>query len=99
MGDNKSIAVEAIGTFRLLLKTGFYLDLEEKLMLPLFRQNLVSIFVLDKSSYSCSFGNNKFSFFQNSNLIGTGSLYIICWIQSLHIMKFCILVLAVQNEN
>ena len=35
---------------------------------------MVSISVLDKFGYSCSFGNNKFSFFQNSNLVGTGSL-------------------------
>ena len=35
---------------------------------------MVSIYVLDKFGYSCSFGNNKFSLFQNSNLVGTGSL-------------------------
>ena len=29
---------------------------------------------LGKFGYSCSFGNNKFSLFQNSNLVGTGSL-------------------------
>ena len=30
--------------------------------------------ILDKFGYTCSFGNNKFSLFQNSNLVGTGSL-------------------------
>ena len=35
---------------------------------------MVSIYVLDKFGYSCSFGNNKFSLFQNSNLVGTGAL-------------------------
>ena len=35
---------------------------------------MVSIFVLDIFGYTCSFGNNKFSLFQNSNLVGTGSL-------------------------
>ena len=39
-----------------------------------FRRNLVSISILDKFGYTCSFGNNKFSLFQNSNLVGTGSL-------------------------
>ena len=35
---------------------------------------MVSISVLDKFSYSCSFGNNKFSLFHNSNLVVTSSL-------------------------
>ena len=35
---------------------------------------MVSISILDKFGYTCSFGNNKFSLFQNSNLVGTGSL-------------------------
>ena len=76
VGDGKSVAVVAIGTFRLLLKTGLYLDLEETFVVPSFRRNLISISVLDKFGYSCSFGNNKFSFFQNSSLIGTGSLSV-----------------------
>ena len=43
-------------------------------VVPSFRRNLVSISILDKYGYSCSFGNNKFSLFQNSNLVSTGSL-------------------------
>ena len=74
VGDGKTFAVEAIGTFRLLLKTGLYLELEETYVVPSFRRNLVSISTLDKLGYSCSFGNNKFSLFLNSNLISTGSL-------------------------
>ena len=74
MGDGKAIQVEAIGNFRLLLKTGCYLDLNETFVVPSFRRNLVSISSLDKFGISCSFGNNKVSLFQNSKLIGTGSL-------------------------
>ena len=74
MGDGKSIKVEVIGTFRLLLKTGFYLDLNETFIVPSFRQNLISISTLDKFSYSCSFGNNKFSLFHYSNMVGIVSL-------------------------
>ena len=74
MGDGKSVIVEAIGIFRLLLETGFYLDLKETHVVPSFRRNLVSISILDKSGYSCSFRNNKFSLFLNSNIVGTGSL-------------------------
>ena len=68
--------VEAIGTFRLLLKTGVYLDLKKTYIVPSFRRNLISIFVLDKSGYYCSFGNLKFRLSLNSNVIGTGSLFV-----------------------
>ena len=74
VGDGKKVEVEAIGTFRLLLKSGTYLDLNETYVVPSFRRNYVSISILDKFGYTCSFGNNKFSLFQNSNLVGTGSL-------------------------
>ena len=50
------------------------MDLNETFVVPSFRRNLVSISVLDKFGYFCSFGNNKFSLFQNSNLVGNGSL-------------------------
>ena len=50
------------------------MDLNETFVVPSFRQNLVFISVLDKFCYTCSFRNNKFSLFQNSNLVGTGSL-------------------------
>ena len=75
VGNDKSVEVKAIGTFRLLLKTDCYLDLNETYVVLSFRRNLVSISTLDKFGYYCSLGNNKFSCFQDSNLIGTGSLY------------------------
>ena len=74
MGDGKSVEVEAIGNFRLLLKTGIYLDLKETFIVPSFRGNLVSIFVLDKLGYTCSFENSKFCLCLNSNIVGAGSL-------------------------
>ena len=74
VGDGKKVKVEAIRTFRLLLKSGTYLDLNETYVVPSFRRNLVSISILDKFGYTCSFGNNKFILFQNSNLVGTSSL-------------------------
>ena len=36
--------------------------------------NLISISSLDKFGFSCSFGNNKVSLYQNSNMVGFGSL-------------------------
>ena len=50
VGDGKKVAVEPIGTFRLHLKTGFYLDLFETFVVPSFRRNMISISSLDKSS-------------------------------------------------
>ena len=35
--DGKSIEVEAIGTFNLLLKTSYYLDLKDTFVVPSFR--------------------------------------------------------------
>jgi len=60
VGDGKSVEVEAIGHFRLLLCTGFYLDLKDTFVVPSFRRNLVSVSYLDKLGYLCSFGNNVF---------------------------------------
>ena len=74
VGDGNRIEVEAIGTFRLLLKSGTYLELKETFIVPSFRRNLISVSILDKFGYSCSFGNNKFSLFCNSTLVGSGSL-------------------------
>lgn len=74
VGDGKTVEVEAIGKFILLLKTRFYLDLNETFIVPSFRRNLISISALDKSSYSCSFGNGKFSLFYDSKLSGSSSL-------------------------
>jgi len=51
VGDDKRVAVEAIGTFRLQLKIGFYLDLFETFVVLSFRQNLISISSLDKFGF------------------------------------------------
>ena len=76
VGDEKSIEVETIEHFRLLLGTGLYLDLKGTFIVPSFRQNLVSVSLLDKFGYHCSFGNNQLSLSLNSNVVGTGSLSI-----------------------
>ena len=68
--------VEAIRTFRLLLKTGIYLALKETYVVTSFIQNLISISILDKSGYYCSFENLKFNLSLNSNFIVTSSLSV-----------------------
>ena len=52
------------------------MDLKDTFIVPSFRQNLISVSVLDKFDYHCSFENNQFSLSLNSNIIGTGSLSI-----------------------
>lgn len=52
--DEKPVKVEAIDTFRLLLITDYYFDLKETYVVPLFRQNLIFISILDQFSNSCS---------------------------------------------
>ena len=74
MGNSQTSSVEAIGHFRLYLNTGKYLDLYETFVVPSLRRNLVSVSVLDKFGYSCSFGNNSFSLMLNSNVVGSGTL-------------------------
>ena len=74
MGDGKKVAMEAIGTFRLQLKNGFYLDLFVTFVVPSFRLNLISVSSLDKFGFSCSFINNKVSLYKNSNMVWSGSL-------------------------
>jgi hypothetical protein len=74
VGDGNKVAVEAIGTFRLLFKAGCYLDLFETFVAPFVRRNLISISILDKFGFSCSFGGNKVSLSNNANVIGYESL-------------------------
>ena len=74
VGDGQVVQVEAIGKFRLLLKTEFYLDLDETFIVSSFRQNLISISALDKSGYFCSFGNGKFSLLHDSKVVGSSFL-------------------------
>ncbi|RYE19068.1 MAG: hypothetical protein EOP45_13205, partial [Sphingobacteriaceae bacterium] len=76
VGDGKSVDVEAIGHFRLLLSTGYYLDLIDTFVVPSFRRNLVSVSYLDKLGYCCSFQDSVFSLSINSKVVGTGSLLI-----------------------
>ena len=76
VGDGKSVEVEVIGHFRLLLCIGFYLDLKDTFVVLSFRPNLISISYLDKYGYSCSFENNQVNLSLNSKVIRTSSLMV-----------------------
>ena len=66
--------MEPIGTFRLLLRTSYFLDLKDAYVVPSFKRNSVFVSVLDKFGCCCSFRNGNFHLFQNSNLVATSSL-------------------------
>ena len=86
VGNDKTVKVQASGKFRLLLKTGFYLDLNETFVVSSFRRNLISVSSLDKFGFSCSFRNRIFSLFHDSKLVGSGSLLLndnLCTIDSI----------------
>ena len=75
MGNREKVLVEAVETYRLILDTGFYLDLMDTFYVPSISRNLVSLSKLDIAGYSFKFGNACFSLYQRANLIGSGALY------------------------
>ena len=74
VGDGNEVPVEAIDIFRLFFETGPFIELTETYVVPSFKWNLISISILDKYGYSCSFGDKKFSLFLNSSLVATSFL-------------------------
>ena len=75
MGNRVKAPVEAIGTFRLFLDTGYHLDLFQTLYVPSISRNLVSLSRLDVDGYSFKFGNKSVSLFKNTSFIGSGILH------------------------
>jgi hypothetical protein len=73
-GDGNKTEGEAIGHFKILLNTEFYLDLYETFVVPSFRRNLIYICGLDKNVFSCKFENKNFSLFLESKLVGFGKI-------------------------
>jgi hypothetical protein len=64
--------VEAVGTFRLILKSGYVLDLDNVFFISHFSRNLISISKLDIIGYGFLFINSTFSIFTGENFIGGG---------------------------
>ena len=63
-----------VENFRLLLKTRFYLDLDETFIISSFKQNLIFFFFFVKFGFSCLFGNENFCLFHDIKLVGSSSL-------------------------
>jgi hypothetical protein len=65
--------VEAVGTFRLILRTDYILDLENVFFIPCFSRNLISVSKLDVIGFSFWFINSTFGIFKGENFIGGGT--------------------------
>ena len=66
--------VEAIGTWNLILNSGFILELEKTFYIPSFSRNLISVSRLAPFGYSFNFSDTSFSLFYKSNLVGNSTL-------------------------
>ena len=76
MGNREKVPMEAVKTYRLILDTGFYLDLMDTFFfVPSISRNLVSLSKLDVVGYFFKFENGCFSLYQRTYLIGFGTLY------------------------
>jgi len=74
MGNKVKVPVEAVGTYRLILYIGFYLDLMDTFYVPSIFRNLVSLSTLDVVGYFFKFGNGCFSLYKSTCLIGSSTL-------------------------
>ena len=74
MGDGSRVQVEFLGTVRLQLNTGDFLELFDVVYIPFIRRNLISVSILDRLGYSLLFRIERLSLYHDSRLTGNGSL-------------------------
>lgn len=74
MGNRMKAPIEGIGTYRLVLDTGYHLDLPQTLYVPSITRNLVSLPKLDVLGFVIRFGDRCFSLFKNNVIVGSGIL-------------------------
>ena len=75
LGNGTKVKIEVIVTLRLILDTGFIMDLVDTIYVPVFTRNLISVPKPDSYSYELKFGNNGISLFYNSCLVGSSTSY------------------------
>ncbi|KAK2990326.1 hypothetical protein RJ640_003598 [Escallonia rubra] len=74
VGNGEKAQVEAVGTLRLVLESGFNLDLVDTVYVPSMTRNLISVSRLDAYGYLFKFENTGFSLSLYSRVIGSGLL-------------------------
>ena len=74
MGNRMKAPVEGIGTYRLVLDTGYQLDLYDTLYVPSISRNLISLGKLDNCGFYVNFCSGSFTLYKDSILYGSGFL-------------------------
>ena len=74
LGNGTKVEIKAIDTLRLILDTGFIMDLVDTVYVLVFTRNLISVPRLDSYGYELKFGNKGVSLFYNSCFVGSGTL-------------------------
>ncbi|CAL8992371.1 unnamed protein product, partial [Prunus brigantina] len=74
VGNGKKVPVQAIGSVRLQLVSGFPLILKDVAFVPSMRRNLISVSRLTKELFSFVFSEVGFDLVFNKNSVGNGSL-------------------------
>lgn len=72
VGDGDEHNVEAVGTVRLLMKTGHCIELYDTLHVPRITRNLVSVPKLDIDGFDVAHGRGKVTISLNSQVVGCG---------------------------
>ena len=73
-GNKMSSAVEGVGTYRLVLHTGYVLNLDKTFYIPSFSKNLVSVSRLAPQGFDFQFKDVSFLIIKDSVPIGSGKL-------------------------
>ena len=74
-GNWKKASIEGIGTYRLILDSGYHLDLPQTLYVPSLSRNLVSVSKLDVNGFSFKIEKGCFSLFnKDDSFISSGIL-------------------------
>jgi hypothetical protein len=74
MGNRMKARIEGIGTYRLVLDTGYHIDLKSCLYVPGCARNLVSVAKLDELNFNFKIGNGVFTLFKDTYYYGSGTL-------------------------
>jgi len=75
MDNKEKVSVEAVRTYRLILDTGYHLDLMDTFFVPSIIRNLISLSKLDVAGYYFMLGNGCFSLYKCTCVIGSSTLY------------------------
>ncbi|BFG20844.1 hypothetical protein CerSpe_071180 [Prunus speciosa] len=74
VGNGEQVDVEAIGVVQLKLDSGFILELDDVVLVPLMKRNLISVSRLSRVGFVFQFNKDGFALSQNSNVLATGFL-------------------------